>query len=408
MARIIGGIGTSHVPTIGLAVDRGKQHDPDWAPLFAGYAPVAKWLAERQPDVLVYFYNDHATTFHFDHYPTFALGVGERFAIADEGLGPRKVPPIRSHPALARHLAQSLVYDEFDLAVFQDLPLDHGCNSPLSMLWPTRPDWPGRLVPFAINVLQHPLPTALRCYKLGHAVRRAIESYPEDLKVVVVGTGGLSHQMSGERAGFNNTEWDLRFLDLIERDPQALTAMTHADYARLGGTEGAEVIMWLAMRGALAERTRKVHQSYYLPMTTAMAVALFEEPATGAPLATGPVHHRQRDGIEALPGTYLFDLERSAAGLRLNRFLHGLITPENRALFRDSPDAAFGRAGLTAEERRLVRERDWRGLVRYGASFFTLEKLARVSGVSNPEMVAAMRGEPLDEFLKTRNVPGAR
>ncbi len=408
MARIIGGIGTSHVPTIGLAVDRGKQHDPDWAPLFAGYAPVAKWLAERQPDVLVYFYNDHATTFHFDHYPTFALGVGEQFAIADEGLGPRKVPPIRSHPALARHLAQSLVYDEFDLAVFQDLPLDHGCNSPLTMLWPTEPDWPARLVPLAINVLQHPLPTALRCYKLGQAVRRAIESYPEDLSVVVVGTGGLSHQMSGERAGFNNTEWDLRFLELIERDPHALTAMTHADYARLGGTEGAEVIMWLAMRGALADGARKVHQSYYLPMTTAMAVALFEEPALGAPLATGPAHHRQLDGIDALPGTYLFDLERSAAALRLNRFLHGLITPENRALFRDSPDAAFEQARLTAAERSLVRERDWHGLVRYGASFFTLEKLARVSGVSNPEMVAAMRGEPLDEFLRTRNVPGAR
>jgi hypothetical protein len=301
VARIIGGIGTSHVPTIGLAVDRGKQHDPDWAPLFAGYAPVAKWLADKQPDVLVYFYNDHATTFLFDHYPTFAIGVGERFAIADEGLGPRKVPPIRSHAALARHLAQSLVYDEFDLAVFQDLPLDHGCNSPLTMLWPTEPDWPGRLVPIAINVLQHPLPTALRCYKLGQAVRRAIETYPEDLKVVVVGTGGLSHQMSGERAGFNNTDWDLRFLDLIERDPQALTAMTHADYARLGGTEGAEVIMWLAMRGALADGARKVHQSYYLPMTTAMAVALFEEPATVAPPATGPARHRQLDGIEAMP-----------------------------------------------------------------------------------------------------------
>jgi gallate dioxygenase len=318
------------------------------------------------------------------------------------------VPPIRSHPALARHLAQSLVYDEFDLAVFQDLPLDHGCNSPLTMLWPTEPDWPGRLVPVAINVLQHPLPTALRCYKLGRAVRRAVESYPEDLKVAIVGTGGLSHQMSGARAGFNNTEWDLRFLDLIERDPQALAAMTHAEYARLGGTEGAEVIMWLAMRGALAEDARKVHQSYYLPMTTAMAVALFEEPATGAPPAPGPVRHSQLDGLDALPGTYLFDLERSAAGLRLNRFLHGLTAPENRALFRDSPDAAFGRAGLTPAERRLVRDRDWHGLVRYGASFFTLEKLARVSGVSNPEMVAAMRGEPLDEFLKTRNVPGAR
>jgi len=408
VARIIGGIGTSHVPTIGLAVDRGAQDDPDWAPLFAGYAPVAAWLAERRPDVLVYFYNDHATTFMFDHYPTFALGVGERFAIADEGLGPRKVPPLRSHPGLARHLARSLVYDEFDLAVFQDLPLDHGCNSPLSMLWPSAPDWPGLVVPLAINVLQHPLPTALRCYRLGQAVRRAVASYPDDLKVVVVGTGGLSHQLSGERAGFNNPEWDLRFLELVERDPRTLAAITHAEYARLGGTEGAEVIMWLAMRGALADGARKVHQGYYLPLTTAMAVALFEEPVAAAPAPPRPARHPQLDGIEALPGTYLFDLERSARALRLNRFLHGLVAPESRARFRDSPEAAFARAGLTAEERRLVRERDWPGLVRYGASFFTLEKLARVSGVSNPEMVAAMRGETLPDFLATRNVPGAR
>jgi hypothetical protein len=287
MARIIGGIGTSHVPTIGMAFDRKRRDDPDWAPLFKGYETVAAWLAERKPDVLVFFFNDHATSFFFDLYPTFAVGVSETFAIADEGLGPRPLPPIKGHPRLARHLAESLVNAEFDIAVFQDLPLDHGCHSPLTMLWPHSPDWPGALVPIEINVVQYPLPTPLRCYKLGQAVRRAIETYPEDLDVVVVGTGGLSHQMQGERAGFNNTEWDLRFLDLIEREPEKLTAMRHADFARLGGSEGVEMIMWLAMRGALSDGARKIHQNYYLPMTTAMAVALFEEPAALARAAAG-------------------------------------------------------------------------------------------------------------------------
>jgi hypothetical protein len=282
MARIIGGIGTSHVPTIGVAYDRNKRNDPDWTPLFKGYEPVAAWLARNAPDVLVFFYNDHATTFFFDHYPTFALGVSDEYAIADEGIGPRPVPPLKGHAALARHMADSLVNDEFDISIFQDLPIDHGCHSPLSMMWPPQPDWPGRIVPIEVNVLQHPVPTPLRCYKLGQAVRRAILSYPEDLKVVIVGTGGLSHQMNGERGGFNNPEWDMQFLDLIERDPQALTKMRLVDFMRLGGTEGAEVIMWLAMRGALAEGARKTHQNYYLPMTTAMAVALFEEPVASA------------------------------------------------------------------------------------------------------------------------------
>jgi aromatic ring-opening dioxygenase catalytic subunit (LigB family) len=170
------------------------------------------------------------------------------------------------------------VNDEFDISVFQDLPIDHGVHSPLTMFWPPAPDWPGKIVPIEINVLQHPIPTPLRCWKLGQAVRRAVLSYPEDLDVVIVGTGGLSHQMNGERGGFNNEKWDLKFLDLIADDPKKLTAMRHADYIRLGGTEGAEEIMWLAMRGALSPRVKKIHQNYYLPMTTAMAVAVFEEP----------------------------------------------------------------------------------------------------------------------------------
>jgi protocatechuate 4,5-dioxygenase beta chain len=276
MARIIGGIGTSHVPTIGMAFDKSRQQDPDWRPLFQGYAPVAQWLAERKPDALVVCFNDHATTFFFDHYPTFALGVGERYAIADEGQGARKIPPLKGHAALSRHIAGSLLADEFDLSIFQDLALDHGLHSPLTMLWPSQPDWPGEVIPLVVNVLQHPLPKPKRCFALGKALRKAIESCPEDLKVVVVGTGGLSHQMIGERAGFNNEPWDREFLDLIERDPERLAAMPIEEYMRLGGNEGAEVIMWLIMRGALAPGARKIHQSYYLPMTTAMAVALFE------------------------------------------------------------------------------------------------------------------------------------
>src|SRR5215470_5102854 len=265
MATIIGGIGTSHVPTIGMAFDKGKQGDPDWKPLFDGYAPVASWLAERRPDVLLFCFNDHATTFFFDHYPTFALG-----------LGARPIPRLKGHAALARHLARSLVADEFDLTIFQDLPLDHGLHSPLTMMWPSKPDWPGRVIPLVVNVLQHPLPTPRRCFKLGQHLRKAILAYPEDIKVAILGTGGLSHQLIGERAGFNNEAWDMEFLELIERAPERLAAMTIEDFMRLGGNEGAEVIMWLIMGRARAPAVKKLHDSYYLPMTTAMAVALFE------------------------------------------------------------------------------------------------------------------------------------
>ncbi len=276
MAKIIGGIGTSHVPTIGVAYDKGKQDDPAWAPLFKGYKPVADWLAEKKPDALVFFYNDHATTFFFDLYPTFALGIGEQFEIADEGAGKRPLPPMRGNVDLSIHIAESLVNDEFDITTFQDRPIDHGCASPLPLLWPHAPDWPGVIVPIAINVLQFPIPTAKRCYKLGQALRRAIESYPEDLKVVVVGTGGLSHQVHGERAGFNNEEWDMEFLDLFVKNPEELTKLRHADYIRRGGAESVEQIMWLAMRGALEGEIRELHRNYYLATTTAMTVTLYE------------------------------------------------------------------------------------------------------------------------------------
>lgn len=280
MATIIGGIGTSHVPTIGVAYDKGKQQDPAWKPLFDGYRPVADWLAAQRVDTLVFFYNDHCSAFFFDLYPTFSLGIGERFAIADEGAGLRDLPAVRGDVQLQTHVAESLVNDEFDIATFQERPLDHGCASPLPLLWPHRPDWPGTLVPIAVNVLQFPLPTARRCWRLGQAVRRAIESYPQDLRVAIVGTGGLSHQVHGERTGFNNEEWDHRFLHLLEHEPEQLAQMKHADYMRLGGAESVEQIMWLAMRGALAPRVRKVHQNYYLATTTAMTVAVYEEEAS--------------------------------------------------------------------------------------------------------------------------------
>jgi len=276
MARIIGGIGTSHVPTIAMAFDKGKRDDPDWKPLFQGYERVARWLEEKRPDVLFFCFNDHATSFFFDHYPTFALGVSDQYEIADEGLGRRRIPPLKGHAALSRHIARSLVDAEFDISVFQDTAIDHGLHSPLTMMWPSQPEWPGRVVPLVVNVIQQPLPRPSRCFALGKALRKAIESYPEDLKVAMVGTGGLSHQMIGERAGFNDEKWDREFLDLIDRDPERLASMSVADFMERGGNEGAEVIMWLIMRGALDARAKKVHQNYYLPMTTAMAVALFE------------------------------------------------------------------------------------------------------------------------------------
>src|SRR5438105_8426273 len=277
MARIVGGIGSSHAPTIGFALDTNKQTDPVWAPIFAGYEPVQKWLREKRPDVLFFIYNDHVTSFFFDHYSHFALGVGEEYAVADEGGGPRRLPPVKGHPGLARHIALALTADEFDLAYFQGKPLDHGCFSPLSMMWPHEGHWPGAIVPLQVGVLEFPIPTARRCFRLGRSLRRAIESYPEDLRVAIVATGGLAHQVHGERAGFNNTPWDMEFLDLLEREPERLSELTIAQYAERGGLEGAEVIMWLIMRGALSAKVRKLHSAYYLPSMTPIVTVIYED-----------------------------------------------------------------------------------------------------------------------------------
>ena len=409
MATIVGAVASSHTPTIGFAYDRNKRDDPVWAPIFENFAPLAEWLAEKRPDVLLLIYNDHVTSFFFDHYSAFALGVGASWPVADEGAGARDLPPIDGHPQLASHIGHSLMADEFDMSFFQHRALDHGCFSPLSVLCPHEPAWPVSLVPLQMGVLQFPIPSARRFYKLGQALRRAIESYPEDLRVAIVATGGLSHQVHGERCGFNNTAWDMRFLELIEKDPEQLAGMTHAEFATLGGFEGAEVIMWLVMRGALSPTIRKLHQSYYLPSMTGIATAIYEDeaPAPAPDLAYLAHLNHQLAGIDTLPGTYPFTLARSVKGYRLNKFLHALIDPGRRAQFRTDQESLFERADLTAEERHLVRSLDWRGMIHYGISFFMLEKLGAVVGVSNLHIYAAMRGETLDEFRKTRNAPGA-
>ncbi|MGQ7932804.1 gallate dioxygenase [Paraburkholderia sp. D1E] len=411
MARIIGGIAASHTPTIGFAFDKNKRDDPVWAPIFENFAPLANWLAEKRPDVLLVIYNDHVTSFFFDHYSAFTLGVGPEWHVADEGGGARDLPPIKGHPALAAHIGTSLMTDEFDMSFFQNKALDHGCFSPLSMLCPHTPEWPVKLVPLQMGVLQLPVPSARRFYKLGQALRRAIESYPEDLKVAIVATGGLSHQVHGERAGFNNTEWDQRFLDLFERDPEQLAEMTIAEYATLGGFEGAEVIMWLTMRGALSSNVVCKHRSYYLPSMAGIATAIYEgEESEAAPSIAE--RHRQRmaaqlTGVETLEGTYPFTIEVAVRAYRINDYLHRMVEPVHRGAFMNDPEASFVAAGLTEEERDLIRRRDWRGLLHYGVIFFMLEKLGAVTGVSNLHIYAAMRGETLEAFQRTRNAPGA-
>jgi gallate dioxygenase len=411
MARILGAVASSHTPTIGFALDTNKQNDPVWAPIFKDYEPVQKWLAEKKPDVMLMIFNDHVTSFFFDHYSQFALGIGERWEVADEGGGPRDIPGIDGHPKLAAHIAAGLVADEFDLSYFQDKGLDHGCFSPLSILLPhnagpDKNDWPAKMVPLQVGVLEFPIPSAKRCYNLGKALRKAIESYPEDLGVVIVATGGLSHQVHGERCGFNNTKWDMEFLDLLAKDPESLTNVTIAEYAERGGMEGSEIIMWLIMRGAMNSQVKVLHQSYYLPSMTAIVSAIYENdgPSPAKPDASYTEHiNKQLKGIEKIEGTYPFTLDLSVKAYRLNKFLHNLVNADFRKQFRADPEALFTQEGLTEEEKTLVRDRNWRGLIHYGVIFFMLEKFGAAIGVGNLHIYAAMRGQTIDEFQKTRN-----
>jgi gallate dioxygenase len=248
--------------------------------LFDGYGPMRTWLERERPDVFILFSNDHFTSFFLDMIPTFAIGVAGMHEIADEGWGKRQLPPVPGHTELAWHLSNSIVGEGFDPAVCHRLPLDHGCLSPLSALLAWTPQWPVRLIPILVNVLHFPIPTPARCFELGRAVRRAIASYEDDLKVVVLGTGGLSHQLTGERFGYINPEWDAEFLDRLERYPRSLAALSHQDFIERGGTESVEVILWLCMRGALSERVRCVHRNYYHATLTGYGQVIFEDTET--------------------------------------------------------------------------------------------------------------------------------
>jgi protocatechuate 4,5-dioxygenase, beta chain len=265
MAEIVGGVGTSHIPAVGAAVDKGKTGDPYWKPYFDKLPPAREWIAEVDPDVCIVVYNDHANAFSLELIPTFALGLGDRFEIADEGFGPRPVPAVDGHPELAWHLAESLILDEFDMTLVNEMKVDHGLTVPLSVMFGEPDAWPCKVIPLAVNVVQYPPPTGNRCYRLGQAIRRAVESYEGNERVVIFGTGGLSHQLQAERAGLINAEWDYQFLDQIVADPEAVTKISHLEYMRDAGSEGIELVMWLIMRGAMTPTVREVYRATHVP-----------------------------------------------------------------------------------------------------------------------------------------------
>jgi protocatechuate 4,5-dioxygenase beta chain len=274
MARISASVYTSHVPAIGAAIDHGKTTEPYWQPLFAGYDFSKQWMRDNRPDVIFLVYNDHATAFSLDMIPTFAIGTAASFQPADEGWGPRPVPVVQGHPELAAHIAQSVIQDDFDLTIVNRMDVDHGLTVPLSLMC-GQPDkdtgaWPCPVIPFAVNVVQYPVPSGRRCFQLGQAIRRAVESFDHALKVQIWGTGGMSHQLQGPRAGLINKDWDKRFLDRLIHEPEALSQLPHIDYVREAGSEGIELVMWLIARGAMADihggpAPRVAHRFYHVP-----------------------------------------------------------------------------------------------------------------------------------------------
>jgi protocatechuate 4,5-dioxygenase beta chain len=279
MARISAGVATSHVPAIGAALDNGRTREPYWMPVFAGYEPSRRWIEQARPDVVILVYNDHASAFSLDIVPTFAIGCAESFQPADEGWGPRPVPAVQGHPALAAHLGQSIIQDDFDLTIINRMDVDHGLTVPLSLMFGQPPRWPVRVIPIAVNVVLYPPPSGRRCFALGKAIRRAVESFDEDLAVQVWGTGGMSHQLQGPRAGLINREWDNRWMDRLIGEPEALAAMPHVEYLREAGSEGIELVMWLIMRGALDPEVRLVHRFYHVPASnTAVGHLIMENP----------------------------------------------------------------------------------------------------------------------------------
>jgi protocatechuate 4,5-dioxygenase beta chain len=279
VAKLFAGVGTSHVPGIGAAVDNKKTQTDYWKPLFDGYEPAREWMRNEAPDVVIIVYNDHASAFSLELIPTFAIGVAERFQPADEGYGPRKVPVVEGHPELAWHLAESLILDEFDMTIANEMPVDHGLTVPLSIACGEPDIWPCKVIPLCVNVIQYPSPTGNRCYQLGKAIRKAVEAFPEDLKVAIFGTGGMSHQLQGERAGLVNADFDIAFLDDLTQNVDRLVRIPHVEYLREAGSEGAELVMWMIMRGALDDDAREVYRHFHVPASnTAAGLIILENP----------------------------------------------------------------------------------------------------------------------------------
>ncbi|MGZ8281340.1 MAG: class III extradiol dioxygenase subunit beta [Allosphingosinicella sp.] len=266
MARITAGVTTSHVPAMGAAMDLGKTKDDYWKPVFSGYEWTREWEKDEKPDVVILVYNDHASAFDMKIIPTFAIGCGEEFGIADEGWGPRPVPVVKGHPDLAWHLAQCAILDEFDITIINEMEVDHGLTVPLSLIFGTNlAEWPAKVIPLAVNVVIYPPPSGERCWKLGEAIARAVESFPEDLNVQIWGTGGMSHQLQGPRAGLINPDFDKAFLDDLTANTDRLRKMPHIEYLRESGSEGIELVMWLIMRGALGPNVKELHRHYHVP-----------------------------------------------------------------------------------------------------------------------------------------------
>ncbi|WP_420137377.1 class III extradiol dioxygenase subunit beta [Sphingomonas sp.] len=278
MARITAGVASSHIPALGVASDLGKTGEEYWAPAFAGYEWTRQWEAEQKPDVVILVYNDHASAFDMKIIPTFAIGCGESYQPADEGWGRRQVPTVHGHPELAWHIAQSLILDEFDMTIINEMDVDHGLTVPLSMMFGQPAEWPCKVIPLAVNVVTYPPPSGNRCWALGEAIARAVESFPEDLNVQVWGTGGMSHQLQGPRAGLINKAWDNDFLDGLSGDTDRLRHIPHIEYLRETGSEGIEMVMWLVMRGALGKATRQLHRHYHVPASNTAVGHIVLEP----------------------------------------------------------------------------------------------------------------------------------
>jgi protocatechuate 4,5-dioxygenase beta chain len=280
MARITAGLATSHIPAMGMAMDLGKTGEDYWRPVFAGYEWTRTWAGTQRPDVVILVYNDHASAFSLEMIPTFALGCADSYAPADEGYGARPVPVVPGHAELAAHLAQSLILDEFDLTLMNALDVDHGLTVPLSLVYGQVEEWPVRVIPLAVNVVQYPPPTGHRCYRLGQAIRRAVQSFDEDLSVQVWGTGGMSHQLQGARAGLINKDFDTAFMDRLIGDADGLAQLPHLEYLREAGSEGIELVMWLIMRGALGPDVEELHRFYHVPASNTAVGHLVLTPTT--------------------------------------------------------------------------------------------------------------------------------